>query len=655
MRSIIAIAILSILTPKFSNAQALFTYGGNEVSVQEFKRVYEKNNIQKKVDYSESAINDYLKLYSLFKMKVKEAEALHLDTVIAISRELDNYRKQLAKNYLTDAEVTNRLVVETYNRMKEEVKVAHILISVLNSASPEDTLKAFKKADSIYNTLVGKKKIDFAATAKVLSDDKGSATSGGEIGYITALQTIYTFENVAYATPLGLISKPFRTIFGYHIVKVLDRRATQGEIQVAQILLSTPKSKGEDGVREAKVKADSIINALKVGADFSALVQAYSEDKYSLKDNGVLAPFTAGKMVPAFENAAFALKNIGDIATPVQTDYGIHIIKLINKTPLKPLDSLRDVLKRKVENDSRGTFARESYMNKVKAANGFKEYALHVDEVINALSKIVDTGKNANAFKASNYNTMVKPVFELSSKAYTQHDLISYIEMVTRGRLNGPKNAVVRDIYTMYANAIVNDFQEHKLIEENADFRILMQEYKDGVYLFELMDRMVWSKASKDSVGLNAFYKDMPNKYTWAPGFAGTLYKFDSLASSNTALAILKKKNTTDEDVVKAINTETNPNAVSIQTSTFEFDKFAFLPKDQILTGKLTKVFSHEGKYYIVKTKSRFDAPMPKSLNESRGYVVAAYQDYLEKQWNESLKAKYPMLINESVFKSLIK
>lgn len=655
MRSIIAIAILSILTPKFTSAQTLFSYGGHEVSVQEFKRVYEKNNIQKKVDYSASAINDYLKLYSLFKMKVKEAEALHLDTVVAISRELDNYRKQLAKNYLTDAEVTNRLVVETYNRMKEEIKVAHILVSVLNSATPEDTLKAYKKVDSIYNALMGKKKADFAATAKVLSDDKGSATSGGEIGYITALQTIYSFENVAYATPLGAISKPFRSIFGYHIVKVLDRRPTQGEIQVAQILLATPKSKGEDGVREANVKADSIVNALKAGADFAAMVQTFSEDKYSIKDNGVLAPFSAGKMVPAFENAAFALKNIGDIAAPVQTEYGIHIIKLINKTPLKPLDSLRDVLKRKVENDSRGTYARESYMNKVKSANGFKEYAVNVDEVINALNKIVDTGKNANSFQATNYTSMTKPVFELASKTYSQHDLISYIEMITRGRLNGPKNAVVRDIYTMYANAIVNDFQEHKLVEDNADFRVLMQEYKDGVYLFELMDRMVWSKASKDSLGLELFYKDMPNKYTWAPGFSGTLYKFDSLSNANKALAILKKKNTTDEDIVKAVNTEVNPNAVIIQTSTFEFDKYAFIPKDQILSGKLTKIFNNDGKYYIIKTKTRFDAPQAKTLNESRGYVVAAYQDYLEKQWNESLRAKYPMQINESVLQSLIK
>jgi len=250
---------------------------------------------------------------------------------------------------------------------------------------------------------------------------------------------------------------------------------------------------------------------------------------------------------------------------------------------------------------------------------------------------------------------MTKPVFELASKTYSQHDLISYIEMITRGRLNGPKNAVVRDIYTMYANAIVNDFQEHKLVEDNADFRILMQEYKDGVYLFELMDRMVWSKASKDSLGLELFYKDMPNKYTWAPGFSGTLYKFDSLSNANKALAILKKKNTTDEDIVKAVNTEVNPNAVIIQTSTFEFDKYAFIPKDQILSGKLTKIFNNDGKYYIIKTKTRFDAPQAKTLNESRGYVVAAYQDYLEKQWNESLRAKYPMQINESVLQSLIK
>ncbi|MEO6831984.1 MAG: peptidylprolyl isomerase, partial [Chitinophagaceae bacterium] len=222
MRKLVLSALALAFAAASSQAQTLFTYGSKPVSKQEFLRIYEKNNVNKKTDFSEPALRDYLNLYSLFKMKVNEAEILQLDTVHSIAAELDNYRHQLAKNYLTDKEVSNKLVDEAYNRMKEEVHVEHILISCLPSALPKDTAIALAKIDSIYKVITTGKS-DFSKMASEYSDDRGTRELGGDIGYMTALQTVYSFENATFNTPVGKVSKPFRTQFGYHIVQVVDR------------------------------------------------------------------------------------------------------------------------------------------------------------------------------------------------------------------------------------------------------------------------------------------------------------------------------------------------------------------------------------------------------------------------------------------------
>lgn len=242
-------------------AQALFTYGTHPVSKEEFLRVYKKNSINKTPDMSDTALRSYLDLYALFRMKVAEADKEHLDTVEAIDRELSNYRKQLSKNYLTDEQVTNKLIHEAYDRMKEDVHVEHIMISC---APGSDTTKAYAKIDSIYH-LIENKKADFETLAKQFSDDKGTKENGGDIGYITALQTVYSFENVAYNTPVGKVSAPFRTQLGYHIIKVLDKRPDHGQVKVAQIMIRTSKSKGVQGVEAARMRADSVEAMLKNG------------------------------------------------------------------------------------------------------------------------------------------------------------------------------------------------------------------------------------------------------------------------------------------------------------------------------------------------------------------------------------------------------
>ncbi|MBS1780200.1 MAG: peptidylprolyl isomerase [Bacteroidetes bacterium] len=635
-------------------AQTLFEFGNTPVSKEEFLRVYQKNSLNKKPEMTEKALREYLDLYSLFRMKVKEAELQHIDTIPSIQNELDNYRKQLAKNYLTDDQVTEQLVKEAYERMKQEVHVQHILISSSIYVPSADTVAPYKKIDSIYNEIV-KGKADFSKMAMQYSEDPGSKAQGGDIGYMTALQTVYPFENAAYNTAVGKVSKPFRTQFGYHIVKVLDKRPASGQVTVQQIMVASPKSKGEEGLVAARKRMDSIQADLKKGIPFDSLVHRYSDDKYSMPENGVLKPFGIGDVAPEFEKAAFALKKPGDISAPIQTEYGLHIIKLIAKTETKPFDSVRTALKRKVENDSRAQVAKEAFYAKIKQQNGFKDYPANMAELEAKVMKIPDTGKAANSFRATDFANMNKPVFTFAGKDYMQNDFMKYAETMTRGRLMGARNAVLRDLMTYYQKEVLTDFEEQKLVDENPDFKSLMKEYKDGIMLFELMDRNVWSKASKDTVGLKEFYETRKNKYMWEPGFIGSIYVFKNEEALKEGQKMLAKKGTKDEDVMKKLNSKTTPDAVVVQHGHYEFSKMKDMQPANVIKGKVTEPKKNDnGSYTVIKVDDVFTTPTPKTLEEAKGYIVAEYQDYLEKSWNDAIRKKYPMHVDEKVFGSMV-
>lgn len=646
---------IAISTLTGVSAQTLFTYGSKPVSKEEFLRVYQKNSMNKAPDMSQQALKDYLNLYSLFKMKVSEARLARLDTVQSIQYELVNYRKQLAKNYLTDEAMSEKLMQEAYERMKKDVHVAHILILSSQFAQSKDTVAAYKKADSIYNAIM--KGADFAKMAEAMSDDADSKKRGGDLGYFTALQTVYPFENAAYNTPVGKVSKPFRSQFGYHIVKVLDVRPAVGTATVAQIMVTVSKSKGEEAMNAAKLRVDSIQSELKNGVPFDQLVKKYSDDKFSKDNNGVLRTFGVGEMTPEFEKAAFALKKPGDISAPVTTDYGIHIIKLIEKAGLKPYDSVRLAIKKKVENDTRSATAKEMYMNKIKQQNGFKEYAANFDELQQRVNKIPDTGRMANSFTYADFKDMGKPLFAFNGKEYMQNDMMKFMENLTRGKIMGARNAILKDVYNLYLNNVITDFQEQKLVEEKPEFKALMEEYTDGIMLFELMDRNVWSKASKDTTGLKEFYETRKGKYQWEPGFTGAVYTFKNEAALKEGQKMLQaKKPATDEELMKKLNTEQSPDAVTVTHGRYEFSKYKDLPQASIAKGKLSEAKKNDnGTYTVVKADEVYTTPTAKSLNEAKGYVVAEYQDYLEKKWNDEMRAKYPVKVDDAVFKSMVK
>lgn len=655
MKKIMLTGILAGTLLGNSYAQTLFTYGNNVVTESEFLKVYKKNNAAQKVDYSEKALREYVDLYSLFRMKVAEANKQQLDTTSSVAGEIDNYRRQLAKGFLTDEEMVGRLVQEAYDRSKQEVRVAHILLLIKPNS---DTVALKKTIDSIYN-LTNKGKVDFADLAKTYSEDKGSKNNGGDIGYFSSLQTVYPFENAAYKTEVGKISPPFRTNFGYHILKVIDTRPARGQVKVAQILVSTPKSTGDAGVVMAKLKLDSVQKELKSGAKFEDVVAKYSEDKFSRDNKGELPVFGVGRMVPAFDEAAFSLKNVGDISKPVQTEYGFHIIKLLEKIETKPFESVKKEFKTKVDNDSRAQQARDMYFQKVKESNGFKENTKAWESFIAQASNIADTGKDAGQFNTKTFNKGgTNSLFTLAGKNYTQDDFVNFALNTTRGRImsQGSKDAIFRELYTMYQSKVVNDFQEHKLVEENPEFKSLMQEYKDGIMLFELMDRNVWGKASKDTIGLKAFYETQKEKYQWEPGFKGSVYNFKDEASLKEGLKLINKKGITNEEIVKALNSEAKRDAVSIQIGRYEFSKFTEVPANKIIAGKASEAIKKsDNTFLVVKADEVFTKRETKDFADARGYIISSYQDKLEKDWNNELRSKYPVTVNEEQLKKLVK
>jgi len=631
-----------------ANAQNLINIGNNKVSKEDFLKIYQKNTVNGKVDYSEKAINEYLDLYTLFRMKVAEANEMQLDTFRNVQLEIENYRNQLAQSYLTDKTINEKLLKQAHERSKEEVEVAHILIA---TPPNKDEKLAAQKIDSIYQQLTSKK-ATFEDLAKQFSEDKMSAVNGGNIGYLTTLQTDYLFEDAAYNTPVGQYSKPFKTKYGYHIVKVKNRRKSEGQVQVQQILVHLTPASGEQGKKAADAKLASIQADIKAGKNFDVLVTQYSDDKYSKNNNGLLEPFGAGEKTAAFENAAFGLKKVGDISAPIQTEYGYHIFKLVKKIPVPSLEDSRESLNRKIEIDERSSVAKKKAFDDVKKQIGFKENHQELKKITDAVAANPELAKK---FDVAEFPTFTATLFEINKKPYTQKDFIAYTSELTRGRIQGNNpEKTISDLYEMYSNKIVKEAQMDNLYKTNAEYRALLAEYQDGILLFDLMERNVWNKASTDTAGLNMYYEKNKAKYVWKPSFEGKVFQSGNSEEMNELYNRVNKGEAIMDVYNDMSSRQNKPAKISMQEGRFELFKFNTTP-DQFVAEKPTKPFLNSTSYTVVFPSKVIAVEEVKSLGDARGFVVADYQDYLEKEWNASLKKKYPVKVDEKVLSTIIK
>ena len=631
----------------------LLSIDNEKISKDEFVRIYKKNNSPDSDDAK--SIEDYLDLFINFKLKVHDAEQQGLDTLTSFKKELASYEKQLVKPYLTDSTIDNQLMKEAYERMHYDIRAAHILILVAANATPKDTLIAYNKAWKIYKEL--KSGNDFGELAKKYSEDKQTASKGGDLGYFTVFQMVYPFETVAYNTPVGEISKPVKTRFGYHIIKVLDKRPNKGRVKVAHIMVTFPMNANKKEVEKAKAKIDSIYHLLQVGNDFADLAKKYSADKASAKKGGQLNWFGTGQMVPIFEQAAFSIEKIGDYTKPIQTSFGWHIIKLIDKEPIKSYDEVKYEIKNKVSKDTRAQKSRKAVIAKLK-----KEYNFSYNKrALSDFYKVVDDSIFFGKWNPKQAEKLNKTLFTIDGKAFSQQEYVAHLANQKRRLKKEPIVNYINTDFNEFVNQKIIDYEVSKLPEKYPEFKALIKEYHDGILLFNLMDKKVWSKAIKDTTGLKAFYEKTKNKYLWDNRVEAIIYKTKNNKIAKKLEKLLKtsqKKNLSDEAILKNINKKDSLAVTIVE------EKNIYKKDENQIINSIDESYHlfEDGKnklpMVIVKNDTvveitRFLPPSPKPLKEVRGLVVAEYQSALEKEWIKQLKEKYKVAINQSVLNEI--
>ena len=620
----------------------LMTINNKPVQKSEFEYIYNKNNSNNSLD--KKTLDEYVDLFINFKLKVEEAKSQGIETTKSFINELAGYRTQLTKPYLTDSKVDDALLHEAYDRSKEDVDVSHILIRIPPNATPVDTLKAFNEINTIWKRV---QKEDFAKVAKELSQDQSADKNSGHIGWISAFRTVYPFETMAYITPVNGISRPVRTGFGYHILKIHARRASLGEILVSHIMIFTSTGEEEKN-KKAKATIDSIYQRVQAGDDFGTLAKDLSQDKGSSVKNGELPWFGAGRMVPQFETAAFALKNVGDISQPIQSDYGWHIIKLMDRKGMTSFEELKADLERKVKHDERANSGQHAFLTKSRLDNNYHENKQSVEEFYKLLAKrtLTDSTFTVEASK------LTKPLFSFAGKNFTQADFAKYLKKNNVSEKSIPKE-VIDEKLNAFADSELLAYEDSQLEKKYDDFRFLMQEYHDGILLFEVSNREVWEKASKDTPGLKDYFSNHKGDYTWEkPHFKGHVILCKDLETFKAAKSIVKKSET--DSIDKYLRTRLND---SIQYVKVEKGLYVQgdnkVVDDQIFKTKEKYVPAKEYPFYFVSGKLLKNKP--EDYGDVRGLVTADYQEFLEREWIKALRTKYPVNVDQNVLKTVKK
>ncbi len=625
--------------------EVLFTVDNTPYYTDEFSRVYNKN-LDLVKDESQKDLNQYLELFVGYKLKINKANKLGLQNGENYKNELKTYRTQLSKNYLSDSKVTKELVEEGYNRYLKEVKASHILISVEENASPEDTLAAYNKIKDIRERV--EKGEDFGSLAQQFSQDPSAKENKGNLGYFSAFRMIYPFESAAYKTPIGKVSNPVRTRFGYHIIKVDDVRDNRGEVLVAHIMVLNPE-KPEDAPT-AKTKIDDIYKKLNQGESFESLAKQFSEDKSSSSKGGELNRFGSGQLSSEeFENVAFGLKTKGQISEPFQSKFGWHIVKLLEKFPLKTLEEMKTELENKVSKDDRSRLISNSLTEKLR-----KKYPIKLDKkVYSKVASAVTDSVYVNKWDLPNdlqsYNGKL---FSIKEKNVNGSDFLNYVKIQQKSASKiKPVSKWVDNVYGKFVDDQLNTFYNENLEKEFPDFANVMEEYRDGLLLFDLMDKEIWEKSKTDTVGLTAFYNARKNNYMWKN-------RYDVVIISSTKMDLIKKaqkllkENVSADKIKEQFNTKDKVEVMS-NAGVFEEGNDA-LPKNIKLAEGVSEVVNDGEHYFVVKTNKVLPAE-PKTLEECKGKAINDYQQYLEQNWVSELKKEFTVKINQDVFEKVKK
>jgi peptidyl-prolyl cis-trans isomerase SurA len=644
--------VFGILTLVFSLAYGqkdpvILKVNGEKITKSEFLQIYLKNNPNPK--YDQASMDEYMDLFKKFKLKVVEAEALGYDTIPKLKREFEGYKRQLAIPYLIDSAQNDSLVREAYFRTVNEVRCSHILVKLDASATPADTLSAYNRILALKARI--DKGEDFASVARMKngSDDPSAANNGGDLGYFTAFQMVYPFEDMAYKTPVGNVSMPFKTRFGYHIMKTTGLRPSRGSINTAHLMISVAKDADQETKDNAKKKIDEIYQKLKDGAKWEEMVAMYSDDPGTSKKGGELPMFGSGttqRMVPEFEEVAFALQVDGEFSSPLKTNYGYHIIKRLERKDVASFESLKKELQTKVNKDERSKKTQNSFVRKLKVKYNYTSGpAENLVWFENNLDSTYFIGKwNAAGLKSN------KTLFTLDGVSFGQQQFARYLEKNYRALKKDGAKITVATQYINWEKSAILEYEERLLSAKYPDYKALINEYHDGILLYEVMSDKVWNKAVKDTAGLRAYFLANRDKYMWPARLEATVYECLSKGVANEVAAMIVNDTITSKHVIEKVNKDSELN-LKVKMNKFDPETTAFMKGKPLAMG-VNNTYEFDGKLYVVKVTNMLPV-MRKEFNEAKGSATSDYQNFLEKNWLDSLTSKYKVKVNKKVLYNL--
>lgn len=636
----------------------LVRINGYSISCSDFKIAFLKNNSRNHLAGAES-VENYLELYINFRLKVLEALSLGLDTSASFRSEFAGYRQQLANSFLTDRQVTDRLLKEAYERLQYDIRASHILISVGRFASPSDTLAAWNRIMQARERILNGE--PFEVVAREVSDDpsardrQASATTppisgnGGDLGFFTALDMVYPFETAAYNSPVGQVSLPVRTAFGYHIIKVTDRLHAMGLARVAHIMKIVQDWNDLAHVEISRKEIFALYERILVGETFEDLVANYSDDRGSASHQGEIPPFSSNRIVPEFVKAISKLDSPGEISTPVRTRFGYHLLKLIEKTPPPTFDEIAFDLSHRIQADERSKLSQQVVIDRLKLEYDFKENP----DALSEIAKLIDQTVFEGNWNKCNEVQMNGTLFSFANQIVPKQEFIYYITENQQ-----PQNPVAIETFVGYkyqefVNEKILTFEKSKLESKNPEFRQIIQEYRDGMLLFELQDKRVWSKALMDTVGLKEFFLRYQSLYYIPAQMQASIYSFAERGYARVSRrqirsALHSGKNL--EQIGSLLEKASIP-GFEKRAGVFAKDQESLFQLIRHKNG-LSKVVYHEGRYFVAVIWDVFP-PKPQLMSAVRGKVIADYQTYLEEKWVEELREKYQVKINTELLNKL--
>lgn len=617
----------------FVYSQTLFTYGKYGVDKNEFVKAFEKSPVNTK--NKQKALEDYLQLFINYKLKVQAAYDEQLNEQNNIAIENKNYRNQIADAVINEEADIKGLTKEAFERTQKDILAAQVFVSF-----GKDSANAYKQIQQAYHQLqLG---ISFNAVSQVFSSDEDVKNSNSIIGYITAFTLPYDIENIIYQLKPGSFSAIYKGKYGYHIFKNINERSAIGKRRVAQILFAYPPNATETDKKKTKQLADSVYKKIISGTLFEELAIQFNASKSN--NNGLLPDIGIGEYNKDFEDKVFGLEHLGEVTPPFETAYGYHILKLISIIPVekKMNDALAASLKQKIETSDRMNVAKKQLLRKWLVTTECKEADFNETE----LWQYTQASVNEQKFNSSTINDSTI-LFSFPKKKITVTDWLNAL----RGKLIEKNTAdYYANLFNDFLFSSVSNYYKDHLEEYSKQMREQLKEFTDANLLFAVMDKHVWSKANDDSILLKDFYQTHINQYQWQQGFSAIVI---NSKTKETALEIIKNL---QKNIKYWRNIISNYGSSAFADSgRFEDNQSPVRQKIEKRIGFISTPEKNttDNNYVSLMVTQIHDSKEQKTFAEAKNAVINDYQQQLEEKWIVELKKKYPVIINQAVWKTV--